>query len=104
MHWEFQCSYASFENILEIPLTPAKQMCSIPKHLAGASSDLVKSMVKVGRKAAELERVKLQTEIQKGKSEIRRKRLENKLKMSKEGGKGGQENSETETGTGTNGR
>ena len=46
-------------------------------------------MVKVGRKAAELERVKLQTEIQKEKSEIRQKRLENKLKMSKEGGKGG---------------
>ena len=60
-----------------------------PKHLAGASSDLVQLMVKVGRKAAELERVKLQTEIQKEKSEIRRKRLENKLKMSKEGGKGG---------------
>ena len=60
-----------------------------PKHLAGASSDLVQSMVKVGCKAAELERVKLQTEIQKEKSEIRRKRLENKLKMSKEGGKGG---------------
>ena len=60
-----------------------------PKHLAGASSDLVQSMVKVGRKAAELEWVKLQTEIQKEKSEIRRKRLENKLKMSKEGGKGG---------------
>ena len=60
-----------------------------PKHLAGASSDLVQSMVKVGRKAAELERVKLQTEIQKEKSEIRWKRLENKLKMSKEGGKGG---------------
>ena len=31
----------------------------------------------------------MQTEIQKEKSEIRRKRLENKLKMSKEGGKGG---------------
>ena len=59
-----------------------------PKHLTGASSDLVQSMVKVGRKAAELERVKLQTEIQKEKSEIRRKRLENKLKMSKAGGKG----------------
>ena len=55
----------------------------------GASSDLVQSMVKVGRKAAELERVKLQTEIQKEKSEIRQKRLENLLKMSKEGGKGG---------------
>ena len=50
---------------------------------------MVQSMVKVGRKAAELERVKLQTEIQKEKSEIRRKRLEKKLKMSKAGGKGG---------------
>ena len=49
--------------------------------------DLVQLMVKVGRKAAELERVKLQTEIQKEKSKIRRKRLENKLKMSKAGGK-----------------
>ena len=46
-------------------------------------------MVKVGRKAAELEWVKLKTEIQKEKSEIRRKQLENKLKMSKAGGKGG---------------
>ena len=41
------------------------------KHLAGASSDLVRSMVKVGRKAAELEQVKLQAEIQKEKSELR---------------------------------
>ena len=56
-----------------------------PKHL-----DLVQSMVKVGRKAAELERVKLQTEIIKGKSELRRKRLENRVRMaSKAGGKGG---------------
>ena len=61
-----------------------------PKHLVGASTDLVRSMVKVGRKAAELERVKLQTEIQKERSEIRRKRLENRLKMAgKAGGKGG---------------
>ena len=61
-----------------------------PKHLAGASSDLVQSMVKVGCKAAELERVKLQTEIIKGKSELRRKRLENQVMMaSKAGGKGG---------------
>ena len=60
-----------------------------PKHLAGASSDLVQSMVKVGRKAAELERVKLQTEIIKGKSELRRKRLENRVRMaSKAGDKG----------------
>ena len=60
------------------------------KHLAGASADLVESMVKVGRKAAELEHVKLQMEIQKERSKIRRKRLENRLKMaSKTGGKGG---------------
>ena len=52
-----------------------------PKHLAGASSDLVRSMVKVGRKAAELERVKLQTEIIKEQSELRRKRLEKRVKM-----------------------
>ena len=52
-----------------------------PKHLAGASSDLVQSMVKVSRKAAELERVKLQTEIIKEKSELRRKGLEKRVKM-----------------------
>ena len=60
-----------------------------PKHLVGASSDLVRSMVKVDRKAAELERVKLQMKIIKEQSELRRKRLENRLKMSgKAGGKG----------------
>ena len=61
-----------------------------PKHLEGASSDLVRSMFKVGRKAAELEQVKLQVEIQKKKSELRRKRLEKGSKMSSEKGtKGG---------------
>ena len=46
-------------------------------------------MFQVGRKAAELERAKLQTEIQKEKSEIRRKKLENRLKMAgKAGGRG----------------
>ena len=53
-----------------------------PKHLEGASADLVRSMFKVGRKAAELERVKLQTEIQKEKSEICRKQLKKQSKMS----------------------
>ena len=28
LHWEFQCNFASFENILKIPLTPIKQTCS----------------------------------------------------------------------------
>ena len=51
---------------------------------------MVQSMFKVSHKAAELERVKLQTEIQKEKSELRRKKLQKKLKMSgKAGGKGG---------------
>ena len=60
-----------------------------PKHLVGASSDLVQSMVKVGRKAAELERVKLQTEIIKEQGKLQQKRLENRLKMAgKAGGKG----------------
>ena len=41
-----------------------------PQHLEGASSDLVRSMFQVGWKAAELERTKLQSEIQKEKSEL----------------------------------
>ena len=51
---------------------------------------MVQSMVKVGRKAAEIRTgPSCKTEIQKEKSEIRRKQLENKLKMSKVGDKGG---------------
>ena len=47
-------------------------------------------MFKIGRKAAELERTKLQSEIQKEKSELQRKKLENRLKMSgKAGGRSG---------------
>ena len=42
-------------------------------------------MFKIGWKAAELERTKLQSKIQKEKSELRRKKLENRLKMAKEG-------------------
>ena len=61
-----------------------------PQHLQGASTELVQSMFKIGRTAAQLEREKLQTEIQKEKSELRRRRLENRLKVSgKAGGKGG---------------
>ena len=60
-----------------------------PQHLQGASTELVQSMFKIGRTAAQLEQEKLQAEIQKEKSEIRRKQLENRLKMSgKAGGKG----------------
>ena len=61
-----------------------------PQHLEDASLDLVQSMFQVGQKAAELERVKLQTEIQKEKSELRRKNLEKRLKMAgKAGGRSG---------------
>ena len=62
-----------------------------PRHLQGASTELVQSMFKIGRTAAQLKRQKLQTEIQKEQSERRRKQLENRLKMaSKPGVKGGQ--------------
>ena len=52
-----------------------------PQHLQGASTELVQSMFKIGRKAAQLEREKLQAEIQKEKSKLRRKQLENRVKM-----------------------
>ena len=42
-------------------------------------------MFKIGWKAAELERTKLQLEIQTQQSELRQKRLENRLKMAKKG-------------------
>ena len=45
-------------------------------------------MFKIGQKAAELKRTKLQSEIQKEKSELRRKRLEKRLKMSGKAGGG----------------
>ena len=43
-------------------------------------------MFKIGWKAAELERTKLQSEIQKQKSEFQRKKLEKSLKMSGKAG------------------
>ena len=47
-----------------------------PQHLEGASTKLVQSMFKIGRKATELECQKLQAEIQKEKSEITQKKLQ----------------------------
>ena len=44
-----------------------------PKHLAGASLELGQSMVKVGRKAAELERVKLHNRDNQGKKRTQTK-------------------------------
>ena len=86
LHWEFQCNFASFENILEILLNWYQANVFDPQHLKGVSSGLVWSVFQVGRKAAELERVKLQMEIQKEKSEIRRKKLEKRLKMAGKAG------------------
>ena len=40
-------------------------------------------MFKIGWKAAELKRTKLQSEIQRQQSELQQKRLENRLKMAK---------------------
>ena len=60
-----------------------------PRHLQGASTELVQSMFKIGRTAAQLERQKLQMEIQKEQSERRRKQLEKRLQMASKGGKGG---------------
>ena len=62
-----------------------------PQHLKGASTELVQSMFKIGRKATELERQKLQTEIRKEEeSEIRQKKLEKRVQMaSNRGRKGG---------------
>ena len=81
LHWEFQCNFTNFENILEIPLTFIKQTyltCSI----------WCGPCFKPARK--QLERVKLQMEIQKETSEIRRKQLEKRMKMAgKAGGRSG---------------
>ena len=54
-HWEFQCNHANFENILEILLNWQQANVFDRQHLQGASSDLVRSMFQIGRKAAELE-------------------------------------------------
>ena len=61
-----------------------------PQHLKGASTKLVQSMFRIRRKATELEWQKLQTEIRKEESEIRRKKLEKHVQMaSNRGRKGG---------------
>ena len=61
-----------------------------PQHLQGARPELVQSMFKIGQKAAELKRTKLQSEIHKEESEIRRKKLEKCVQMaSSRGTKGG---------------
>ena len=78
------------ENILEVLLNWQQANVFDLQHLQGASSDLVRSMFQVGHKVAELERTELQMEIQKEKSEIQRRQLENQLKMAgKGGGRGG---------------
>ena len=75
-----------FTKFAELALTQRIANVFDLQHLEGASSDLVLSMFQVGRKVAELERAKLQTEIQKEKSVIRRKKLENRLNMAGKAG------------------
>ena len=61
-----------------------------PQHLERASTELVQSMFKISRKATELEHQKLQAEIRKEESELRRKKLEKCVqKASSRGTKGG---------------
>ena len=56
-------------------------------HLKGSSTELVQSMFRIGRKAAELEQQKLQMEIHKEESEIRRKKLEKCVQMASKRGR-----------------
>ena len=78
-----------FRDSLKSALTRKQANVFDAQHLKGASSRLVQSMFQIGRKAAELERSKLQSEIQKKQSELREKRLQKRLDMaSKEPSKG----------------
>ena len=74
-----------FVKFYELTLTQEKANVFYPQHLQVARPELVQSMFKIGWKAAELERMKLKSEIQRQQSELRQKRLENRLKMAKEG-------------------
>ena len=79
-----------FTKFAELTLTQQKANVFDPQHLQGSSTELVQSMFKIGRKVTELERQKLQTEIHKEESEIRRKKLEKCVQMaSSRGSKGG---------------
>ena len=79
-----------FTQFAELTLTQRKVNVFDPQHLKGSCTELVQSMFRIGRKVAELEQQKLQTEIRKEESEIRRKKLEKCVQMaSKRGRKGG---------------
>ena len=75
-----------YQHSLEISLIQQKANVFDAEHLQGASPELVCSMFQVGRKAAELECTKLQSEIQRGRSEIRQKQLEKRLEMANKSG------------------
>ena len=70
-----------FTKFAELTLTQGTANVFNPQHLKGASMELVQSMFKIGRKAAELERKKLQMEIHKEESEIRWKKLEKRVQI-----------------------
>ena len=77
-----------FIKFAKLTLTQEKANVFDPQHLQGARPELVQSMFKIGRKAAELERTKLQSKIQRQQSELRQKHLENRLKMASKEGQG----------------
>ena len=59
-----------FTKFAELTLTQEKGNVFDPQHLQGARPELVQSMFKIGWKAAELKRTKLQSEIQREQSEL----------------------------------
>ena len=65
-----------FTKLTELTLTQRTANVFDPQHLKGSSTELVQSMFKISRKAAELEQQKLQMEIHKEESEIRQKKLQ----------------------------
>ena len=79
-----------FTKFAELTLTQRTANMFDPQQLKGASTELVQSMFRIGRKVTELEWQKLQPEIHKEESEIRRKKLEKRVQMaSNRGRKGG---------------
>ena len=77
-----------FTKFTELSLTLCTANVFDPQHLKGASTELVQSMFRIGRKATELECQKLQMEICKEESEIRRKKLEKCVQMASNRQKG----------------
>ena len=71
LHWEFQCNLTNFENILEIPLTFIKQMCSNHNTCREPAPSWSSLCLRSAGQQHNSSEKKLQAEIQKEKSELR---------------------------------